>query len=137
MSQSNQKLEWCVVRLGSDLNWWVEEISDEVHWDVDGLGIIDPRQMSYILEQCDALRDYGFDPDIIDQAFYAFSIRKEMPEGRIQLKLSRESLLEDDMRLFALPDIMDEEKVHMLISSTRLPVTASNCSMTPSNSTRI
>ncbi|MCD8483625.1 MAG: hypothetical protein LR015_13800 [Verrucomicrobia bacterium] len=110
MSQTNQKLEWCVVRLGTDLNWWVEEISDEIHWDVDGLGIIDPRQMSYILEQCDSLREYGFDPDIIDQAFYAFSISKELPEGRIQLKLSRESLLDDDMRLFALPDIMDEDK---------------------------
>lgn len=110
MSQTNQKLEWCIVRLGTDLNWWVEEISDEIHWDVDGLGIIDPRQMSYILEQCDALREYGFDPDIIDQAFYAFSISKELPEGRIQLKLSKESLLEDDLRLFALPDIMDEDK---------------------------
>jgi hypothetical protein len=110
MSQSSQKLEWCVVRLGQDMNWWVDEISDEIHWDVDGLGIIDPRQMSYILEQCDALREYGFDADIIDEAFYAFRIDKELTGGRIRLKISRESLLEDDLQLFALPDVMDEEK---------------------------
>lgn len=110
MSISNQKLDWCVVRLGKDMNWWIEEISDPVRWDIDGLGIIDPRQMSYILEQCDSLREYGFDPDIIERAFFSFSIQKEVDDGRIRLARSRESLLEEESSLFALPDVMDEEK---------------------------
>lgn len=110
MSQSNSKLDWCVVRLGEDLNWWVTEISDPIHWDVDGLGVIDPRQMSYILEQCDALREYGFDPDVIDEAFYAFRIDEEQEGGRVRISLSRDSLLEDENQLFALPDIIDEER---------------------------
>ena len=111
MSTTSQKLEWCIVRLGEDMNWWVHEISDPVRWDVDGLSIVDPRQMSYIIELCDALREYGFDPDVIDQAFYSFEIDKEVKDGNIRLVRTPESLLEDsDGALFALPDILDEEK---------------------------
>ena len=34
-----KNLDWCIVRIGEDGNWWVSEISDRVHWDIDGLGI--------------------------------------------------------------------------------------------------
>lgn len=92
------------------MNWWVTEVSDPVHWDVDGLGVIDPRQMSYILEQCDALREYGFDPDILDEAFSSLKIAKEEKEENVRLVRTAESLLEDDNTHFALPDVIDEEK---------------------------
>ncbi len=110
MPHSNQKLEWCLVRLGEDMNWWVTEVSDPIHWDVDGLGVIDPRQMSYILEQCDALREYGFDPDMIDEAFTTMKIDREEKGQQVRLVYSTESLLEDDNTHFALPNIIDEEK---------------------------
>ena len=61
MAKSAPQLEWCIVRLGDDHNWWVEEVSDPVRWDVDGLSIIDPRQVQHIIELVDPLRDYGFD----------------------------------------------------------------------------
>jgi len=92
------------------MNWWVTEVSDPVHWDVDGLGVIDPRQMSYILEQCDALREYGFDPDIVDEAFSSLKISGEEKEENVRLVRTAESLLEDDNTHFALPDVIDEEK---------------------------
>lgn len=92
------------------MNWWVTEVSDPVHWDVDGLGVIDPRQMSYILEQCDALREYGFDPDILDEAFSSLKIAGEEKEENVRLVRTTESLLEDDNTHFALPDVIDEEK---------------------------
>lgn len=110
MSQSSKKIEWCHVRLGEDLNWWVSEVSDPIHWDVDGLGIIDPRQMSYILEQCDTLRDYGLDADLLDEAFFSMRIGEEIEDQQLILKRTPESLLEDENMLFALPDIIDEEK---------------------------
>jgi len=110
MSASSQKLEWCVVRLGEDVNWWIEEISDPVRWDVDGLGIIDPRQMGYVIEHCDALREYGFDADIFERAFFPFAIQREEKNGKIRLVRTKESFLEDSSALFALPDVMDEEK---------------------------
>lgn len=110
MSQKNQKLEWCLTRMGKDNNWWVTEVSDSIHWDVDGLGLVDPRQMSYILEQCDSLREYGFDADIVDEAFTSFKIDKEEKKETLRLVRTNESLLEDDNTHFGLPDIIDEEK---------------------------
>ncbi len=110
MAKKSPQLEWCVVRLGEDYNWWVTEISDDVHWDVDGLSIIDPSQIAHIIESCEQLREYGFDPEIIEQAFFALAIDKELPEQKVRLIRVRESFLEGEERLFALPDILDEEK---------------------------
>lgn len=110
MSQNNQKLEWCLARMGKDNNWWVTEVSDSIHWDVDGLGLVDPRQLSYILEQCDALREYGFDPDIVDEAFTSLKIDREEKKESLRLVRTGESLLDDDNTHFGLPDIIDEEK---------------------------
>lgn len=110
MPQSSHKIDWCKVRVGDDLNWWVSEVSDPVHWDVDGLGVLDPRQIGYILEQCDALREYGFDPDVVDEAFFSLRIEAEEPKEVVRLSLTQASLLEDDNRHFALPDAIDEAK---------------------------
>ena len=37
MAKATSTLDWTVVRLGEDHNWWVAETSDPVRWDVDGL----------------------------------------------------------------------------------------------------
>lgn len=110
MALSSPKLKWCVVRLGEDMNWWVDEISDEIHWDVDALSILDPRQIAHIIDLVDPLRDYGFSPDILESAFYPFAIEQDLGKGRVRLKRTSEPLLETDEHLFALPDIVDEEK---------------------------
>lgn len=110
MKKSLTKLDWCVVRLGEDLNWWVDEISDPVHWDVDGLGIIDPKQKTYILELIEPLREYGFDMESLESAFFGFRIDSEAKKGFLKLTRVRDSLLETEENLFALPDILDEEK---------------------------
>ena len=36
MAKAISALDWCIVRLGDDHNWWVAETSDPVRWDVDG-----------------------------------------------------------------------------------------------------
>lgn len=110
MPPSRKKLDWCAVRLGEDLNWWVREVSHPQQWDQDAQGIIDPRQMDYVLEQCEPLREYGFDSDIIEEAFIPFGIEREEAEGAVRLTRSREALLEEDTVLYALPDQLDEEK---------------------------
>lgn len=110
MAKKSHKLEWCLVRIGEDMNWWATEVSDPIHWDVDGLGIIDPKQIGYILEQCDSLREYGFDPDIVDLAFNSFKIVTEEKQEQVRLASTSESLLEDDNTHFGMPDIIDEEK---------------------------
>lgn len=102
-------LDWCIVRLGDDHNWWVVETSDPVRWDVDGLSIIDPRQIQHLIELVDPLRDYGFDQDVFEAAFIPFRIEKDLGSDRVRLKRVKESLFESDEKLFALPDILDEE----------------------------
>ncbi len=110
MPNPSPLLDWSIIRLGTDVNWWVEQISDDVHWDVDGLGIIDPRQISHIIDLCEPLREYGFDPEILDSVFFKFKIDKALKENRVHLVRTKDSLIHSDEHLFALPDIMDEEK---------------------------
>jgi len=125
MAKGTPQLEWCIVRLGEDHNWWVDEVSDPVHWDVDALSIIDPRQVDHLIEAIEPLREYGFDPDIFERAFIPFRIVKDLGNGRVQLKRTKEPLLESDEKLFALPDIIDEENgpyADLLDHLTRLRV---------------
>ncbi len=110
MVKSSSQLEWCIIRLGDDMNWWVEKISNAIHWDMDGLSVIDPNQINHIIDLCESLKDYGFDPEIINEAFFKFRIEKEQKNSLIRLVRVRDSLLESEEQLFALPEIMDEEK---------------------------
>lgn len=109
MAKSSTTLDWCIVRLGEDHNWWVNEVSDPIRWDVDGLSIIDPRQVAHLIELIEPLRDYSFDQDIMESAFIAFRIEKDLGEGRVRLKRMKESIFESDEKLFILADVMDEE----------------------------
>jgi len=102
-------LDWCIVRLGDDHNWWVAETSDPVRWDVDGLSIVDPRQIQHLVELVEPLRDYSFDQDVFESAFIPFRIDKDLGNGKVRLKRVKESLFESDEKLFGLPDILDEE----------------------------
>jgi len=125
MAKSSNILDWCCVRLGEDHNWWVNEVSDSVRWDVDGLSIIDPRQVAHLLELIEPLRDYGFDQDIMEGAFIPFRIEKDLGEGRVRLKRVKDSIFESDEKLFALPDVIDEENgpfADLLDHLTRLRV---------------
>jgi hypothetical protein len=125
MAKSSTTLDWCIVRLGDDHNWWVNEVSDPVRWDVDGLSIIDPRQVTHLLELVEPLRDYGFDQDIMAAAFIPFRIEKDLGEGRVRLKRVKDSIVESDEKLFALADVLDEENgpyADLLDHLTRLRV---------------
>src|SRR6185436_14264204 len=109
MAKATSTLDWCIVRLGEDHNWWVAETSDPVRWDVDGLSIIDPRQVQHLLELVDPLRDYGFDQDIFEAAFIPFRIDKDLGSAKVRLRRVKESLFDSEEKLFGLPDILDEE----------------------------
>lgn len=109
MAKPTSTLDWCLVRLGEDHNWWVAETSDPVRWDVDGLSIIDPRQVAHLIELVDPLRDYGFDQDVFEAAFIRFRIDKDLGTGKVKLKRVKESLFDSDEKLFALADVLDEE----------------------------
>ena len=110
MKKTGPSLEWCIVRLGEDENWWVESISDKENWDVEDLGIIDPKQFLHISELIDSMTEFGLDSQLVDEAFFTFEIAEELKDGKIKLVRVRDSLLKAEDMLFALPDVLDEEK---------------------------
>lgn len=110
MPKPTTKLTWSKARLGEDMNWWIKEISDPIHWDVDGLGIIDPRQFQYIIDLMEPLADYGLKTEIVEDAFYSFGIDEVEADKTVLLKRIQDSILDSEEQIFALPDVLDEEK---------------------------
>lgn len=110
MSNKIPLLQWCVVSLGEDAQWWVTEISDDRHWDISELGIIDPHQLSYIVDAIEPLFEYGLDPHLLDSCFFSFKIHSDLGKGSIRLERTHESILDTEEKLFLIPDIMDEDK---------------------------
>jgi hypothetical protein len=76
---------------------------------VDGLSIVDPRQVNHLTDLVEALRDYGFDQDVFEAAFIPFRIEKDLGNGKVRLKRVKDSLFESEDKLFALADTLDEE----------------------------
>ena len=110
MKKTGPSLDWCIVRLDEDENWWVESFSDKENWDVEDLGIIDPKQFLHISELIDSMTEFGLDSQLVDEAFFTFEIAEELKDGKIKLVRVRDSLLKAEDMLFALPDVLDEEK---------------------------
>lgn len=111
MAKISPKLNWCKVRLGKDLNWWVSETSDKINWDIDGLSVIDPRQAAHLFETLDGLKEYGLDEAIVEKAFIPFSIEKKTDKTEVRLVRTTDSVYDaDDQQLFLLPDTLDDER---------------------------
>jgi hypothetical protein len=110
MKKTGPSLDWCIVRLGENENWWVDSISDHENWDVDDLGIIDPKQFLHFSELLDSMTEFGLESQMIDEAFFTFAIDEELKGGLVKLSRVRDSLLKAEDMLFALPDVLDEEK---------------------------
>jgi hypothetical protein len=110
MPKTTAKLTWCKARIGEDMNWWIKEISDPIHWDVDGLGIIDPRQFQHIIDLLEPLSEYGLRTEIVEEAFYSFGIDEILEDKSVLLKRIQDSILDSEDPLFALPDVLDEDK---------------------------
>ncbi|MDR0679708.1 MAG: hypothetical protein LBF42_01575 [Puniceicoccales bacterium] len=107
---ASDKLNWCIVRLGDDFNWWVSEVSDDIHWEVDGLGILDPNQVEYMVDLLIQLQDYGLRSDVVEKAFFKFSIEKELPKNMVRLISSDEELMSTKDKVFAMPNSIDESE---------------------------
>ncbi len=92
------------------MNWWIKEISDPIHWEIDGLGIIDPRQFQHLLDLLEPLNEYGLQTELVEEAFYAFGIDEIQEDKSVLLKRAPDNILDSEDPLFALPNVLDEEK---------------------------
>ncbi|MDC0368715.1 hypothetical protein OAN13_03380 [Opitutales bacterium] len=110
MKKTSPSLDWCIVRCDEDNKWWVDSISDEENWDIENLGIIDPKQFIHMNELLDSMTEFGLQSQMVDEAFFTFEISEEVPGKKVKLERVRDSLLKAEDMLFALPDVLDEEK---------------------------
>ena len=107
MAKISNKLKWCKIRLGNDLNWWVTETSDKVNWDSDGLSVIDPKQASHMLETLQGLKEYGLQDSIVENAFFTFAIDSRN-KSDVKITYVPASVF-DDEQYFLLPNNLDDE----------------------------
>jgi hypothetical protein len=111
MSPTSSKLLWCTVKFDSKTSkWWLKETSDPRHYDPDGLGILDPRQLPWVLDQLDPLREYGLSNEIIEAAFVPFQIQSVDKDETVRLARVAEHILESEEHLFGLPNVKDGDK---------------------------
>jgi len=110
MKKTSPSLDWCVVRCDKQNKWWIDSISDSENWDIEDLSIIDPKQFLYINELLDSMTEFGLQSQLVDEAFFTFEISEEVSGQKIRLIRVRDSLLKAEDMLFALPDVLDEEK---------------------------
>ena len=96
MASKTSKLEWLVAALREDYNWWVIEVSEDIPWDLDGFGILDPKQWSYLVDLLDPLREYGLDTDLVEEAFIPFGIDKDLGDQKVGMVKSSDSRFESE-----------------------------------------
>lgn len=98
------------MRLGNDMNWWVEKTSDEIFWPREGLSVLDPRQFRDIAERLGEYYAIGFHRTTFAKAFALFTVESEMDEGRLRLKIALQPGEDAGDKLFALPLFVDDEQ---------------------------
>ena len=102
--------KWIVVRLGEDMNWWLDEASTDVYWSKEGArGLLDPRQVVHLVETLDEYQSYGFERQLFDAAFQLFQLESELDDNRLRLAPADQDEIDGGGDLFALPLINDEE----------------------------
>ena len=94
---------WIIVRLGNDMNWWLESTGDDFAWPEGGVGVLDPRQVAHLTEQLTDYRGHGLTPRRFADAFHVYSPAAEMEDGLLKLNLSEEKLGEASGETFAVP----------------------------------
>jgi hypothetical protein len=93
-----------VVRLGDDQNWWVEEVSDDIYWGREALGVLDPQQVRYVTDALEKYRPDGYRRTQFQEAFQAWRVERQLEEGLLRLVPTDESFFDEGAQLFALPD---------------------------------
>ena len=90
-------LQRITVRLGEDFNWWIESADAPAS---TARGVLDPRQVSHLVEALDSYRPYGFRPQQFADAFQSYRIDAEISKGVLRLAAT-----EEDGEVFALPNL--------------------------------
>lgn len=96
------------IRLGDDLNWWVESADDTART-TRVRSILDPRQVAHLVQTLDKYQTYGCRPEQLAEAFHVYRIDAEISEGVLRLAATDQSLFDEGNEAFALPVIAEDE----------------------------
>ena len=99
---------WVIVSLGEDLNWWLDETSEDVRWISGGRSVLDARQVTHLPTVVDEYLPYGLRREQVAAAFRKFAVESELSDGRLRLAPTEEDLFASGAQLFAIP-LMDED----------------------------
>jgi hypothetical protein len=99
---------WIVIRLGEDFNWWLDRTSAEFQSGRECRGVLDPRQISHLLEMLGEYRLYGLRKQQFADAFRLFACESEIAEGCLRRAPTDESIFSAATEMFALPLIEEE-----------------------------
>ena len=91
------------------MNWWLDEASTDVYWGEGARGLLDPRQVAYLVERLEQYQEYGFQYQLLDAAFQLFQLESELDDDRLRLAPAEQDEFTAGGELFALPLINDEE----------------------------
>jgi hypothetical protein len=94
---------WIVARLGEDLNWWLDKASSDTYAENAERGLLDPRQIAYLVELLEEYRPYGYRHELLNAAFQVFQAAAELDEDRLRLVPVDADIGETGDQLFALP----------------------------------
>ncbi|MGD0649661.1 MAG: hypothetical protein ABSA97_00715 [Verrucomicrobiia bacterium] len=97
-----------VVRLGEDFNWWLDQTSEGFQSGGERRGVLDPRQISHLLETLDEYRPYGLREQQFADAFQLFTFESEIAESCLRLAPTDDSIFSATAEMFAFPLIEEE-----------------------------
>ena len=101
--------KWITARLGEDLNWWLDESHSDIYSDEVGRGLLDPRQVAYLVELLDEYQPYGYRREFLKAAFQLFQVESELDEGHLRLAPLDQDIYHSGEQPFALPMLGQEE----------------------------
>src|SRR5712671_3556261 len=91
---------WVSVRLGDDMNWWIDRTSADVGATVFERGVLDPRQVAHFVEALEEYQSYGFRRQQFASAFAVYALDSEVSEGLVRLAATDESIFDTGAQLF-------------------------------------
>ena len=97
-----------MARLGTDLNWWLDQASERSYATKCDRSLLDPRQLAHLAQTLEAYRPYDYQPAHFEAAFQVFAVESEIADDRLRLAPADESVFNTAAPFFAVPLIHDE-----------------------------
>jgi hypothetical protein len=101
--------KWITARLGEDFNWWLDEVHSDIYSREIERGLLDPRQIAYLVTLLDEYQPHGYRRELLNAAFQLFQIESELDEDRLRLAPVDRDIFESGEQLFALPLLGEDE----------------------------